>query len=371
MYSTCLFCHSPLGRNESLEHFPIARRIAYDSTRGRVWAICRRCERWNLSPLETRWEAIEEAERAFHGTPLRVATDNIGLARLNEGLELVRVGKPPRLELAGWRYGDQFGRRYRRQLAVGTVMTVAGVAMYTTQIAAQILGFAAVGAVGSSILAAAQWTYLWQMRRDARRVRFVVRGDDGSVLGLTRLNVRCAALVPSDGPLGWRLNVRYLAGENVVSPRAPSGGMVRHRGFTGETFLGGRDAQRALSIMLPYLNRGGAGRNRVREAVDVIGTSATVDHLLHESAVNTEARRSLRNIHLASGESNVGVLPARLRLALEMVLHENDERRALEGELAELEARWRDAETIAKIADDLLLPSDLGARIEDIKRRDV
>jgi hypothetical protein len=42
------------------------------------------------------------------------------------------------------------------------------------------------------------------------------------------------------------------------------------------------------------------------------------------------------------------------RLALEMAANEDTERRALEGELAELEAAWRDAEEIAAIADTLL-----------------
>jgi hypothetical protein len=37
-----------------------------------------------------------------------------------------------------------------------------------------------------------------------------------------------------------------------------------------------------------------------------------------------------------------------------MVLHEEDEHRAMEGELATLEKRWREAEEIASIADSLL-----------------
>src|SRR5207237_413052 len=41
------------------------------------------------------------------------------------------------------------------------------------------------------------------------------------------------------------------------------------------------------------------------------------------------------------------------RLALEMAANEDVERRALEGELAELEAAWREAEEIAAIADAL------------------
>jgi len=111
MYSTCLFCNTQLGTNEAIECFPVGRRLAYDAAKGRLWVVCRRCERWNLTPLEERWEAIEECERAFRATKLRVATDEIGLTRLQEGLELVRIGSPQRPEMAAWRYGDQFGGR--------------------------------------------------------------------------------------------------------------------------------------------------------------------------------------------------------------------------------------------------------------------
>ena len=52
------------------------------------------------------------------------------------------------------------------------------------------------------------------------------------------------------------------------------------------------------------------------------------------------------------------------RLALEMAAHEETERRAMEGELAELEAAWREAEEIAGIADTLLLPKDVDEWLE-------
>src|ERR671921_1602036 len=127
MYRTCLFCSSDLGHNEAIEHFPVGRRLAFDAANGRLWVVCRKCERWNLSPLEERWEAIEECERRFRDTRLRVSTDNIGLARLSEGLELVRVGAALRPEFAAWRYGDQFGRRRRRKLVrVGLGVGVIG-----------------------------------------------------------------------------------------------------------------------------------------------------------------------------------------------------------------------------------------------------
>ena len=124
MYTTCLFCNADLGRNEVIEHFPVGRRLAFDAAKGRLWVVCRKCERWNLTPLEERWEAIEEAERLFSQTRLRVSTDNIGLAKLREGLVLVRIGSALRPEMAAWRYGDQFGRRRNRHL----LLTGAGVA---------------------------------------------------------------------------------------------------------------------------------------------------------------------------------------------------------------------------------------------------
>src|SRR3954468_21535370 len=124
MYSTCIFCHSTLGANESVEHFPIGRRLAFDAAKGRLWVVCRRCERWNLTPVEERWEAIEECERAYRSTKLRASTDEIGLARISEGLELVRIGQPLRPEFAAWRYGDQFGKRRRRTIIRGTAVGV-------------------------------------------------------------------------------------------------------------------------------------------------------------------------------------------------------------------------------------------------------
>jgi len=47
------------------------------------------------------------------------------------------------------------------------------------------------------------------------------------------------------------------------------------------------------------------------------------------------------------------------RLALEMAVHEETERRALEGELARLAEEWKEAEEIADIADNLFVePND-------------
>lgn len=58
VYTTCMFCKKPLGSNEIVEAFPVGRRLAFDAAKGRLWVVCRNCERWNLTPLEERWEAV-------------------------------------------------------------------------------------------------------------------------------------------------------------------------------------------------------------------------------------------------------------------------------------------------------------------------
>ena len=89
MYQRCIFCSAHLGANEVVEAFPVGRRIAFDEWKGRLWAICPRCRRWNLAPLEERWEAVEEAEKHFRDCRVRAHSENIGLARMPDGTRLV------------------------------------------------------------------------------------------------------------------------------------------------------------------------------------------------------------------------------------------------------------------------------------------
>ena len=99
VFKTCVHCCDHLGANEVLSTFPVGERLAFDSVKGRLWVICPRCSRWNLTPLEERWEAIEECDRLFRITPARLATDRIGLA-------VVAIGTaqgPPRLFSRGAR----------------------------------------------------------------------------------------------------------------------------------------------------------------------------------------------------------------------------------------------------------------------------
>jgi hypothetical protein len=332
MYSTCLFCHASLGTNEVIEHFPVGRRLAFDPAKGRLWVVCRKCERWNLTPLEERWEAIEECERLYRGTRLRASTENIGLARLAEGLELVRIGDPLRPEFAAWRYGDQFGRRRTRQL----MWAGAGLAAIGTLV----VGGAALGAsLGGA------WYGIYQLSRLA------VHGRPGKIV----------AQVPDAGGSVVVVRRRHLERIRLIS-NGPAGewGLQLRRGVQ----LTGRNAERAASQLLPALNRFGGSRQQVGEAVHLIDVAPTPASLFSTAArVGTPDRRG------GEQAGKLARLPVTMRLALEMVSHEDAERRAMEGELAELERAWQEAEEIAAIADNLLLPENVDQFLRAHDRR--
>ena len=103
-----------------IEAFPVGRRLAFDAAKGRLWVVCAHCARWNLTPIEERWEAVEECERAFRSRRVRAQTDNVGLAALADGTELIRIGAPLRSEFAAWRYGRVLTGRLQRRVIVGT-----------------------------------------------------------------------------------------------------------------------------------------------------------------------------------------------------------------------------------------------------------
>src|SRR4030095_10996304 len=109
-----------------IEHFPVGSRLAFDSARGRLWAGCPQCRRWDLSPLDERWGAIDAWGRLYRSTRARISTDNIGLAPAVRGVDLIRVGKPLRPEFAAWRYGSQLKWRRRRAGIAAGVVRAAG-----------------------------------------------------------------------------------------------------------------------------------------------------------------------------------------------------------------------------------------------------
>lgn len=360
VHSTCLFCHRGLGANEMLEALPVGRRVAFDGATGRLWVVCRSCERWNLTPFEARWEAIEQAERHYRDTRTRVATDQIGLARLQDphgAFDLIRVGRPLRPELAAWRYGDQFGRRRRTSLAIGGVAAL-GAAAFLASVPPLIPVLGVMGVLLPATIV--------NNAGGVRSLFVTTRVSDpagGQVVVSTNERPLIRLVERSEAEGGWGLEVPY---QRKIRPDEPWWAGAVNRPPEGTLHLSGADARRAAARLLPSVNGAGASARRVREAVALIERAGDAERWFSDAARRTRewAREQ------SWGDSGaVRFLPAPVRLALEMAAHEETERRALEGELALLEAAWREADEIAAIADSLALPRGLEARFEALRAR--
>ena len=357
MYATCLFCHSSLGRNESIENFPIGRRLAFDAAKGRLWVVCVSCARWNLSPLEERWEAIDEAERAYHDTKKRVATENIGLARLRDRTELIRIGKPLRHEFAAWRYGDRFATRRRKALIVGGTLLAGGIGAtaFGTHYMGGISGFALYynysvalglalynGSIGKKML----------VTQGDRAIRVKLGDQSRIVFSFDTTDQTPLLQIPRRFGMDGNKWTTLFFNHNPVGRRRPE--MME---FTGDA------AMRTMSRIIPSLNGTGGKREDVKDAV------ARVEH--ENDAIAFMQQLTNRAVPFGRGAKVMNVRLAHMlkseRLALEMMLHEDDERRALEGELHMLEQRWKDAEEVAAIADSLTLPDGVTERMNDLR----
>jgi hypothetical protein len=348
MYATCLFCHAPLGRNDAVEHFPVGRRLAFDAAKGRLWVVCAGCARWNLTPLEERWEAVEECERLFERAPLRASTDQVGLARTPEGTELVRIGAPARPELAAWRYGDQFVRRRRRAELVLYATSALG-------IAANVAGFVpAVAAAVPGVALLGQLPQYYQLYRNRLRVWARVTADDGTLVTVRGGHLERARLYQLEGAAdgGWRLRIPH------------------DRGLAD---LAGAPAARFAGTMLAALNAAGGTAADVRGAVERLDAARGAEGLLRDLAARSPipARGApwWHDDPKAVPRATLITLPVAERLALEMGLREEEEHRAMTGELAALERAWREAEEIAGIADALLVPAPVQQAWERLRRQ--
>jgi hypothetical protein len=360
MYRTCLHCQRALGANEAIEHFPVAKRIAFDAAKGRLWAVCPHCHRWNLAPFETRWEALEECERAFRGTRVRVSTDHIGLARLPDRTELVRIGTPQRPEFAAWRYGDQLGRRRRQALLYGAGITAA-VGLGAAGIASAGIGVAAVMPVFHVLnlinLAAMRHTM-------AGRPMPHPDGGYFRPLGPPAIEQR------PDLPEGWGVAIDHTARtDQLITWRTPWREALRASSNLplGLLRFRGNDALPLLQRSFVGINKTGARASEVAEGVRLL---EEVGDPARFGAWAAGQRQHWAGQQLWGNTGDLSAIPKAARLAFEMALNEDAERRALEGELALLEAAWRDAEEIAHIADGLLLPSAVDDRLQTLKDSD-
>ena len=346
MYSTCLFCRHSLGRNEDLETFPVGRRLAFDQHAGRLWVICGVCARWNLTPLEERWEAVEQCERIVRSLRPIAATDRIALYRIPSGVRLVRVGTARWREVAAWRYGRRLWWRHARARAAQTASWLLPYAVGPPVMP----GLSGV-LVGSALVGAAQ---RWYLRRKGEQPAIYVAAERG------RATVR----------------VRHL-NSAVLLPASTSDAELRMRvrSDDGSIEVTGPDALRLASRALVRVNGDGGEQTDIDIAIRFVADAGSGEAYIADMARRVAARRArgdppLRGTILAPENDFAGPVarfPSLTRLALEIAAHETAEAWALEGELAALVDAWREAEEIATIADNLLLPQAVVERLRDLR----
>lgn len=359
MYTACLFCHSDLGANHFLSTFPVGRRLAFDPKRGRLWVICTRCGRWNLTPLEERWEAIDDAERLFRGTRLRMATDNIGLARFRGGFELVRVGPALLPEIASWRYGARLVRFDPDEETQPRRLFVRGARLIAKATASALVGYAhSVGLSDDAVL---------RMRTFRRASGVLLRTHDQyhHPIVVRYAHLGHAELVRPEKDAPWQLMLEHDTGTATLAESAA----LRVAGKMLATLNVGVASHAEVQHAIAKLDEAGdpegyftrvaslamrTSWGRFPDALDA-GEEASPHGSFSERLALQLANRSFwgRGGTGSDEQTPLYRLPAVDRLALEMAANEDIERRALLGELDSLHAAWKDAEEIAAIADEL------------------
>ncbi len=168
--------------------------------------------------------------------------------------------------------------------------------------------------------------------REFRRVEFPL--DEDGVPGIRRIQWQTASLRRNESTNQWILRLPYRG---------------RRGGLHGNAELSGDAALRAAGAILVRVNAAGAGRETIARAIGRLEKAGSPGALYN--ALGWQA--GVRGMRLVD-------LRKETRLALEMAAHDSLERRAAEeGDLAELETAWREAEEIAAIADDMFLPASV------------
>jgi hypothetical protein len=322
---------------------PVGGRLAYDPERGRLWVVCNACGEWNLTPLEERWEAIEECERHFRAAEARASSANVGVSRLS-GLDLIRIGPALRDEVANWRYGPRFGQRRRRARLTAGATGVAGLAAAGGATALGVLssGFA-IGLWGTAFAASYVVPLLAPLTRQIGPGRDITFVDPGGAV----------------------LRIPYAAVHRVTLTRREQGRGAAHIGVHlpaagGDAELHEDRALFALGALLPRMNWRGARPSSIRNATKLLDRAEE-----RTAAPVRGARKRLASAWewlavaywpRAGALDQMSAIP---RLALEMAVSEALEQQAMAGEARVLGARWMEAETVAAIADDMFLPDSI------------
>ncbi len=326
MYQTCAFCSGALGGDGGASGMAVGRRFAYDLWKSRAWVICQRCGRWNLTPVDTRLDTVAALERMAATGRVAATTDQVALIRLGS-YDVVRVGKPPRIELAGWRYGERLKARERERLKVVLPVTAAFVGI---TIATNVAFGGGMGWVMMQYPRIGDALYTSLVGNRKVNVEPPVCGHCGSIMVLRARHVEDARLT------------RTVHQDLALLLRCPK---CEHPG----ALLEGADAERALRSGLTYVNlkKGRRVKRKAEEAASAVERAGGPQELI--------ARAARDEVRVASFKGTQG-------LALEMAVDE-------QAEVRDLEREWRRAEEIAEIADNLLVSPSIEDELKHLKER--
>jgi hypothetical protein len=357
MYSACQVCRRSLGHNTSIPHMTIGRRLVYDTVRGRLWIVCLKCQEWSLTPLEERWEAIEECERLFSAATVHVSNrttaSTIGLAQCGD-VELLRIGDAPRDDIANARYGPRLLRRQarRRRLAI-----VAGAAAGAVAGMFILFGASTGSAPATAYLVTVGLYVAYSLGSAAHRFRLVrFHRADGSAVWLTAGDLKTVEVPPQR--THHELNGTDLALWN---------GKADER-FYHESVL------TPLAAVLPALNASGGSPQTIAAAVKLVDAAEAAVRREAPSATSLRDRKGRapwqRLLQGTKGsEPYLYSRPLVERLALEMAVAEELERSALEEDVAKVNSRVAEQSEVAGIADDMFLPQGVLDWIARFKAR--
>src|SRR5690606_13601652 len=295
-----------------------------------------------------------------------VQKENIGLAKLADSTRLIRIGAALPGEIAVWRYGRTLVRRRRRHIAA-----VGGAAALSLAWG----GLSLVGVLGGLGGLAGVWALAWQFRESQKLIHRLPAdaSPTGAPFPLRRYQLN-----------GVRLTTDAEGRPALYLPRALDPVQERNRGGAivwteRPVVLEGEVARSVLARAMVAVNGAGATSSRVSDALALLDAAGGTERFLGQAAAKSaylgvptvlEFHRNYgptgRRIFTGSllrAEAAPHPLPAHPErgdrlgpldaLAVEMALHEEAERRALEGELEALRAAWEEAEAIARIADSL------------------
>jgi hypothetical protein len=324
MFTSCAFCSGALGGDGGASGLGVGRRFSYDAWKSRAWVICQRCGRWNLTPFDERIDTIAALDRMAARGRVAATSEQVALIRVGP-YDVVRVGQPPRVEMATWRYGERMKAREREKAKIVVPIAIAVVGV---SIAINAVAGGSMGGFMWQIPQMANGIYTWTVGNRKVAIEPPICARCGKVMVLRSRHVKDARLQRSThADLALLLKCRSCKGEGAL--------------------LEGADAETTLRSGLTYVNLRQTSKLKKKAAeaaqqVDAYGGA--------EAFLMRQAQREVKVKTYRGAEA----------LALEMAVDE-------QVELRELERQWHEAEEVADIADNLLVDPAIEDALRHLK----